>query len=192
MQQSQLGFVTAAIQAGVAIIGALSGKKKAEKQAQAAEYQASMDAIAAGEAVAAPSLMTAEDIAGLKRAWPQIRTVAYFPLIDWSRFGFKPSAPALAALGAVWDQVRGAANFSDVNWNYHAVPIQKVAAVLPVPELPTYMQPAPQGTTLIDPRTGRPIQAGPYQAGLLPGNIPPEYLAAGFGAALLIILLQRR
>lgn len=187
MQQSQLGFVTAAIQAGVAIIGALSGKKKAEKQAQAAEYQASMDAIAAGEAVAAPSLMTAADITGLKTVWPQIRTVAYFPLIDWSRFGFKPSAPALAALGAVWDQVRGAANFGDVNWNYHAVPIQKVAAVLPVPELPSYMQPAPQRTTLIDSRTGQPIQAG-----LFPGNIPPEYLAAGFGAALLIILLQRR
>lgn len=187
MQQSQLGFVTAAIQAGVAIVGLLSGKKKAKKEAQAAQYQASVDAIAAGEAVAAPSLMTAADIAGFKMAWPQIRTVAYFGLIDWKRFGFTPTPAALAALGAVWDQVRGAANFGDVNWNFAAVPIQKVAAVLPVPELPSYMQPVQPQAKYVDSRTGLPIQAG-----LLPGNIPTEYLAAGIGAALLIILLQRR
>lgn len=188
MQQSQLGFVTAAIQAGVAIYSVLSGKKKAEKAEQAARYQASVDAIAAGEAVPAPSLMTAADITGLKMYWPQIRTVAYFPLIDWSRFNFKPSAPALAALGAIWGEVRGAANFGDVNWNFAAVPIQKVAAVLPVPELPTYMQPPPPPPTkFVDARTGQPIQAG-----LFTGDIPPAYLAAGISAALLIILLQRR
>jgi hypothetical protein len=198
-QLGQLGFWTALISAGVSLV---SGKKAEKEAKEAAAYQTSMDAIAAGQAVAAPSVMTPDDVATLRRIWPVIRQANYFALIDWSKVGGTISAPAKAALAPIWATVNDAANFADVNWNYHAVPIDKVASVLPVPELPQYMQPAiqpanfltdSQGRTLIDSRTGQPIPAS-MQAGMFSGSdIPQEYLiAGGVGMALLLLLSARR
>lgn len=201
----QLGFWTAIISLGASIIGGKKAKKEAKKQA---EYQASVDAISSGQAVAAPSVMTAADIATLRRVWPLIRQANHFAFIDWKQVGADISPAAKAALAPIWGTVNDAANFQDVNWNLHAVPVDKVAAVLPVPELPQYMQPPvqlpavnygtpfltdSQGRTLIDSRTGQPIPYAPMQAGMFGGDIPQEYLiAGGVGLALLIILSQQR
>jgi hypothetical protein len=196
----QLGFWTALISLGASVIGGKKAKKEAKKQAA---YQASVDAISSGQAVAAPSVMTPEDVATLRRIWPVIRQVNHFALIDWSKINGTLSAPAKAALAPIWGTVNDAANFADVNWELHAVPIDKVASVLPVPELPQYMQPAVsspnfltdnQGRTLIDSRTGQPIPAGVMQAGMFGGSdIPQEYLVAGgVGLALLLLLSERR
>lgn len=199
-QLGQLGFWTALISAGVSLV---SGKKAEKKAKESAGYQASMDAIAAGQAVSAPSVMTPEDVATLRRIWPTLRQVNHFGLIDWAKVGGTISAPAKAALAPIWTTVNDAANFNDVNWDYHAVPIDKVASVLPVPELPQYMQPPiqtanfltdDQGRTLIDSRTGQPIPVNVTQAGIFDGlGIPQEYLVAGgVGLALLLLLSSRR
>lgn len=176
-QLGQLGFWTALISAGASIIGGSKAEKKAKQQAA---YQASVDAISSGQAVAAPSVMTPEDINTLRRFWPQIRQANHFALINWKVLGADISAPAKAALAPIWGTVKQAANFSDVNWDLHAVPINKVAAVLPVPELPQYLQP-------------QPIPVSTMQAGMFGAGIPQEYLlAGGVGLALLIILSDRR
>jgi hypothetical protein len=199
----QLGFWTALISLGASVIGGKKAKKEAKKQAA---YQSSVDAISSGQAVAAPSVMTPADIATLRRVWPIVRQANHFALINWKQIGADISPAAKAALAPIWGVVNDAANFQDVNWNFHAVPMDAVAAVLPVPELPTHLQPAPvapvypspyltdpQGRTLIDARTGQPISTNVLQAGLFGGDIPQEYLVAGgVGLALLLLLSQQR
>ncbi len=189
-----------------AVLSFLGGKKKKKAEQRAQEYAASEQAIAAGQAVAATQVMTDRDLQILRDVWPQVRSAANWTDINWSAIGM-PQGPQLspaadAAIKHVWPQVHVAARFDDVNWTYHSVPVEKVASLLPVPELPDHMQPPtvaqpitpgnfvtdPQGRTLVDSRTGQPIQAG-----MLGADIPKEYLiAGGVGLALLLILSQRR
>lgn len=194
------------IKAIPAVFSFLGGKKKKKAEQRAQQYAASEQAISAGQAVAATQVMTEADKAFLRKVWPSIRVAASFDHPNWASLGYPAGPPltpaAKAAITDAWPTVRVAANFDDVNWTYHAVPIEKVASLLPVPELPDHMQPPTvaqpitpgnfatdsQGRTLVDSRTGQPIQAGMFGA-----DIPKEYLiAGGVGLALLLILSQRR
>lgn len=177
-----LGFIPALVSIGSAIIGAVGSKKKEKKAIKQAGYQASMEAIQAGAAIAAPQAMTETDIATLRSIWPQIRQVQHFALINWAKVGKDISAPAKAALSVIWPEVREAAQFGAVNWPYHAVPIEAVAPLLPLPELgyqtPTYSEPG---------------QTSRYQSASLFGGQETPYLIAGsVGIALLLLLSSRR
>lgn len=186
----RLGFIPL-ITAGISAALQFYGAKKAEKKERDAFYQANAQAISSGQAVTATSLMSETAKENLRRVWPYIRETAPFTSINWAKLGL-PNGPGLSAaatvgITGVWDNVRQAARFDDVNWNYAAVPVEAVAAALPVPELPQYMQPYAPPAKYVDARPGLPIQT----AGLT-GDIPPAYVAAGIGAALLLIALQRR
>lgn len=188
---AQVGFIPL-ITAGISLATSLYGSKKAEKEERNAFYQANAAAISSGQAVTATSLMSESAKDTLRRVWPWIREQAPFTSINWGKLGL-PNGPGLSAaatlgLASVWDNVRQAARFDDVNWNYAAVPIETVAPAMPVPELPSYMQPSYSTAKYVDARTGLPIQAG-----LFTGNIPQEYLlVGGVGLALLLMLSQRR
>lgn len=160
----------------------LTGKKKKEAQERAAQYAASEQAIAEGRAVSAFDVMTERDKQILRAVWPKVHVAANWTDINWAASTGMPQGPQLspaaeAAIKHAWPQVHVAARFDDVNWPYHSVPVEKVATLLPVPELPDYMQP---------PRVEIPLQAG-----ILGTDIPLPILIAG-GAVLLLLLSRRR
>jgi hypothetical protein len=184
----QLGFWTALISLGAS---AIAGKKAKKEAKQAAANQASIDAINEGRAVSALDVMTPEDIATLRRYWGQLRNVANLQLVPWATYGYNISPAAKAALTPIWSVVRGAANFQDVNWPLHAVPIEKVAPALPLPEL-GHQTPAPVLPSGFQPQNLAPFQ---YQsASLLPGGLTTEtvLIAAAIGAVGLIIAGSQR
>ncbi|RPH75973.1 hypothetical protein EHM76_00395 [bacterium] len=200
-------LIPIAIKAIPAIIGIFGGKKKKKAAERMAQYEANAMKIASGQAIAATDAMTEADKTFLRKVWPQINAAASFDHPNWSALGYPagpPVSPAgYAAIKHAWPTVHVASNFDDVNWQYHAVPIETVANLLPIPELPEYMQPAQpylpnmpdwpgnfmtdsQGRTLVDSRTGKPVQAS-----MFPSGIPKEVLIAG-GIGLLLLLSSRR
>lgn len=175
-----------------AIVSLIGGKKKKKAEAYAAQLQAGAEQIASGQAVMATAAMTENDKAFLRRVWPKVHVAANWSDINWGAVGEPQGAQltpaAEKAISIVWPQVHIANAFDDVTWQYHAVPVDQIAALLPVPELPSYMQPAQSGRTLIDSRTGLPIKTASIF-----GDIPQEYLIAGaVGVGLLLLFSRRR
>jgi hypothetical protein len=89
-----------------------------------------------------------------------------------------------------------AANFDDVNWQYHAVPNEIVAKLLPLPEL-GYQTPAvPQGYLPELPQGYGPqvIQRGaPLTASMFPGLTTETVITmAAIGAVALLLFGDRR
>ena len=190
MHNQNLGFapvIPIIVKAVPAVLSFLGGKKKKKLAQRAAAYQAAEQQIASGQAVMATDVMTPADVEFLRRVWPKVQVAANWTDINWQAVGEQGSelSPAAeVAIKHIWPQVHSAAQFSDVVWQYHAVPTDLVASVLPVPELPSYMQP-PQKVAQVD--TVETIHAG-----ILPG-IPTGYLVAGgVGLALLFLLANRR
>jgi hypothetical protein len=181
------------------------GGKKSKKAAQrAAQYQANEQEILAGRAVMATDVMTESDMAFLRKVWPSIRVAASFDHPNWASLGY-PSGPPLtpaakAAITHAWPTVHVAANFDDVNWQYHAVPNEIVAKLLPLPEL-GYKQPTVDLPVMESPLSYMPgdgsLPGGyapvtPIQAGMFPG-VPKEVLIAGaIGLGVLLLLSNRR
>lgn len=171
----------------IPVVLSFFGGKKAKDKAEQADYEASAQAIQAGQAVSALDLMTERDKQILRIVWGQIRGAGSFESINWAALNM-PQGPQLSpngefAIRAVWPQVHGAAHFNDVNWQYHAIPLEKAAPVMPLPEL-GYQTPAPNYN---DPRA--------FQgASLFPGGAVPDN-ALLLGAAVvagLIIFSSRR
>ena len=211
-----LGFIPLipiAVKALPAVVSILTGKKKKKAAERMAQYEASSQQIAAGQAVMATDVMTEADKAFLRKVWPSIHVAASFKDPNWAAHGY-PAGPALtpaalAAITHVWPQVNSAANFDDVNWQYHAVPLEVVGALLPLPEL-GYQTPAPQlpqyqtgsGLPGYQPSPGYApsnlLPLDPYaprgasQASLLPGGLSPTTVAVVAGLAVVGLIIARR
>lgn len=201
--QPNLGIVPAIpliIKAVPAVIGILGGKKKQKAAERMAQYEMNAQQIAAGQAVMATDVMTEADKAFLRKVWPSIRVAASFNDPNWASIGY-PAGPQLtpvakAAITHAWPTVRVAANFDDVNWQYHAVPLDIVAPLLPLPEL-GYDAPAPPGTSAPAPTFYSPTQpsgrARVAQASLFPGlSTDTMIIMAAVGVGALILFSGRR
>lgn len=130
-----LGFIPLIV-AGVSL---LAQKKAGDDAAGAAStesrYAAAYEDIAAGRAVSPLALMTAQDKATLRRAWPTIRVAAKWSDINWPAIGW-PRGPQLSAGGAkaiekAFPEVRSAAQFDDINWQFVAIPMDLAAQYAP-------------------------------------------------------------
>lgn len=87
-----------------------------------------------------PDILTSQEQAFMQQAWPRIRVAAKFTDINWGAIGLPDPPPlspvAYAAMQYVWPQVRVAADFSHPRWELHPVPINVLAAAMPIPEAP--------------------------------------------------------
>lgn len=204
MHNPNLGFAPAAIvavKAVPAILSVLGGKKKQEAAERAAQYQASEAEILAGRAVMATDVMTEADKEFLRKVWPQVHVAANWTDINWAAAGYPAGPPltpaAAAAIKHAWPQVHVAARFDDVNWQYHAVPNDVVASLLPLPEL-GYQAPPPVSTPVTTPDPYMPIntvqRGAPLTASLFPGGLSMEtaVLIAAVGVVGLLIFSDRR
>lgn len=212
----QLGFapvIPIIAKAVPAVFSILGGKKKKKAEERMTQYLAAEQQIAAGQAVMATDVMTEADKAFLRKVWPEIHVAADFSHPNWAAHGYPGGPPltpaAKAAITHVWPQVHVANNFDDVNWQYHAVPIEKVASLLPLPELgyqqptPTYAPPqttsvAPPYQTTPYPTVSYPSQSpgtralAPSQASLIPGVSTETLMIGGVLLAAGLLLFSNR
>lgn len=112
----------------------------------------------------------------MQQVWPRIRVAAKFTDINWGAIGVPDPPPlspvAYAAMQYVWPQVRVAADFSHPRWDLVPVPINVLAAAMPIPEAPPET-PVPQTPVT----TAAPVSPAPAVTTAAP-SIPTSSFVA--------------
>ncbi|RPH75974.1 hypothetical protein EHM76_00400 [bacterium] len=143
-----------------------------------------------------PEILSTDEMNFMQQVFPSIRSAGNFSHPDWAGLGYPDGPPlspvAFAAMKYVWPQIRVAADFSHPNWAAIPVPVDILAAAMPIPEAP--MAPAPafnappqtsSGPTSPVFNTSMPVipagppsyyqPAGPLSYEPLPGDPDPPY-----------------